>query len=451
MPSVAEKPLIVATAYPADGHAGPVLRALSHLTARGYEAWIVTGDQYKDQAVASGVERFFTLPNPFAIHGELLLEGIADVPPGVRQLDFEMQRVFIRDMPKLVEAIGGALETARAEKGPGRKIVVIQDMAITGTAPFLLGAPPPKGFEETGFPPVLSINASMNFHSSLDVPPLGLPLDPVDHSDEAMNKLYKVYAEGMQGSKDLFNRIVAELGATRQITGLLTDALLDVPDLSVQLTSPSLEYNRRDLQPNYRYLGGLPIPPRKAGEVAEWLQSFLDDSAGRRLVFVTQGTVDINHTELLIPTLQALSGRDDLFVIGVLGVKNAKLPEEVESSLGENVKVLDYFPYGEILPHADVFVANGGYGGFMQGVMSGVPMVIAGETKDKGEVAARMERAGLGINLKTATPAMEYVVAAVDKILSDPKYKKRALELKKENEDMDAIGGIEKAILDLAS
>lgn len=185
--------------------------------------------------------------------------------------------------------------------------------------------------------------------------------------------------------------------------------------------------------------------------MAEWLQSFLDDQAGRALVFVTQGTVDINHTELLIPTLQALSGREDLFVVGVLGVKGGRLPEDVEAGLGSNVKVLDYFPYSEILPYADVFVANGGYGGFMQGVMNGVPMVIAGEVKDKGEVAARMERAGLGINLKTATPAQEHVIAAVDKVLSDPIYRKRAMELKRENEDMDAIGGLEKAIMELAS
>ncbi|KAI6588281.1 hypothetical protein MCOR04_004184 [Pyricularia oryzae] len=393
MPFVAEKPLIVAIAYPADGHAGPVLRALSHLTSRGYEAWALTGDRYKDQAMASGVERFFTLPDPFAIHGELLMEGIADVPPGLKQFDFEIQRVFIRDMAKFAEAVRGTLETARAAKGPGRKIVVVQDMAATGTAPFLFGAPPPQGFEETGFPPVLSINASMNFHSSLDVPPLGMPIDAADRTDEVIRKMYEAYAEDMQGSRDLFNKIATELGATRHITGLLTDAWLDVPDLTVQLTSPSLEYPRRDLQENYRYLGGLPMPPRKGGQMAE----------------------------------------------------------DVEAGLGSNVKVLDYFPYSEILPYADVFVANGGYGGFMQGVMNGVPMVIAGEVKDKGEVAACMERAGLGINLKTATPAQEHVIAAVDKVLSDPIYRKRAMELKKENEDMDAIGGLEKAIMELAS
>ncbi|TLS30924.1 hypothetical protein PpBr36_02648 [Pyricularia pennisetigena] len=450
MSSAAEKPLIVALAYPADGHAGPVLRAMSHLAVRGYDVWLVTGDQYKEQATASGIRRFFAYPNPMLIHGAAIMDGIADVPRGMKQFDFEMQRVFVRDMAKFVEAVRDPLETARAEY-PGRKIVVIQDMAVTGTAPFLYGAPPPKGFEEDGFPPVIGFNVSMNFHSGLDVPPLGSHVNPADCSEEEMRKLYEVFVEDMRGSKDLYNKIIAELGATGQITGLLTDEWLDRPDLTVQLCSPSLEYTRRELSPNYRFVGGLPMPPRKGGEVAEWLQRFLDDRAGRKLVFVTQGTVDVDYTELLIPTLQALSGREDLFVVGALGVKDAKLPEEVEAGLGGNVKVLDYFPYTEILPHTDVFVANGGYGGFMQGVVNGVPMVIAGEAKDKGEVAARMEHAGLGVNLKTARPAKDAVVAAVDKVLSDPNYKKRALELQKENENMDAIGEIEKAVLELAS
>ncbi|KAI6369723.1 hypothetical protein MCOR25_004351 [Pyricularia grisea] len=449
MLSAVEKPLVVAVGYPADGHAGPIIRAVSYLTARGFKAWIVTGDQYKDQAMSAGVERFFTHPSPFLMH-QNIMEGIEDVAPGLHQFDFELQRVFIRDMPSYFEAVRGALEAARAEY-PGKKIVVMQDMCITGTAPFLYGAPPPKGFEEDGFPRVLTVNASMNFHSGPEVPPLFSRVDPGDISEEEMRKLYDAFSEAMQSSKDLFNKLVAELGATGQMTGLITDAFLDKPDISVQLCSPALDYHRNELPPNYRFVGGLPMPPRKGGVLPQWLQSFLDDRAGRKLVFVTQGTIDTDYTELLIPTLQVLSGREDVFVVGVLGVKDAKLPEEVEAGLGGNVKVLDYFPYTEILPHTDVFITNGGYGGFMQGVMNAAPMVIGGEAKDKGEVAVRMELAGLGVNLKTARPAKEDLVAAIDKVLSNPNYKKRALELKKENEDMDAIRGIEEALLELAT
>lgn len=86
----------------------------------------------------------------------------------------------------------------------------------------------------------------------------------------------------------------------------------------------------------------------------------------------------------------------------------------------------------------------------MHGVMNGSPMIIAGTSNDKADVANRMENAGLGINLRTATPTTEQISAAVDQILSDASYKQRALEIKKENEEMDSFGRIEKAVLEVA-
>ena len=50
-------------------------------------------------------------------------------------------------------------------------------------------------------------------------------------------------------------------------------------------------------------------------------------------------------------------------------------------------------------------VTNGGYGGVQIALSYGVPLVVAGTTEDKPEVAARVAWSGAGINLKTATPA----------------------------------------------
>lgn len=86
----------------------------------------------------------------------------------------------------------------------------------------------------------------------------------------------------------------------------------------------------------------------------------------------------------------------------------------------------------------------------MHGVMNGSPMIIAGVSNDRGDVANRMENAGLGINLRTATPTPEQISAAVDQVLADSSYKQRALEIKKENEEMDSFARIEKAVLEVA-
>ena len=43
-----------------------------------------------------------------------------------------------------------------------------------------------------------------------------------------------------------------------------------------------------------------------------------------------------------------------------------------------------------LLPRTDVLVTNGGYGGVQQALAHGVPLVVAGRTEDKVEVAARV-------------------------------------------------------------
>ena len=46
-------------------------------------------------------------------------------------------------------------------------------------------------------------------------------------------------------------------------------------------------------------------------------------------------------------------------------------------------------------------VTNGGYGAVQRALIAGVPLVVAGNTEDKPEVAARVECFGAGVNLRT--------------------------------------------------
>ena len=66
----------------------------------------------------------------------------------------------------------------------------------------------------------------------------------------------------------------------------------------------------------------------------------------------------------------------------------------------------------------------------MQRALSaGVPLVVAGNTEDKPEVAARVAWSGAGVNLRTGTPTPGVVRTAVREVLSDARYLQRAREL----------------------
>ena len=68
----------------------------------------------------------------------------------------------------------------------------------------------------------------------------------------------------------------------------------------------------------------------------------------------------------------------------------------------------------------------------MQKALShGVPLVVAGVTEDKPEVAARVAWCGAGINLRTGTPTAAAVATAVGALLDDPRYRTEARRLQR--------------------
>jgi UDP:flavonoid glycosyltransferase YjiC (YdhE family) len=83
-------------------------------------------------------------------------------------------------------------------------------------------------------------------------------------------------------------------------------------------------------------------------------------------------------------------------------------------------------------------VTNGGFGGVQNALAHGVPLVIAGASEDKMEVAARVEHAGAGINLRTKKPTPEAIRYAILNVLSDSAYKQHASQLQQDFARYDA-------------
>ena len=89
-------------------------------------------------------------------------------------------------------------------------------------------------------------------------------------------------------------------------------------------------------------------------------------------------------------------------------------------------------PRGLRPPRADVLVTNAGFGAIQLALAAGVPIVAAGKTEDKVEVAARVGWSGVGINLRTQRPRQESITAAVRQVLRDDRFRQRAHELQAE-------------------
>ncbi|KAK7953250.1 hypothetical protein PG988_013944 [Apiospora saccharicola] len=413
-PRQQQLPLLVMSACPLDGHMLPALHVARELKRKGFEIIFLTSAEYRERVEELGAE-YSEMPPLFSPGAE---ERRQQIPEAVRFIH-DIQEHFLPSIAIRTPLLRALLESVR-ERDPARDVVIVTESLSLAVVAFQHGAPPTQG--------TIGLNVVPIVVSSVDTAPFGMGFPP-DATESG-----RLRNQALHG-------------------GLLAGPFRPCHDTLFQMCSPSLEYPRSDLHPSIRYAGVLPkkgLAPDFA--YPEWWSEIRDNAAlpagaaGKKAVIpVAQGTVAVGYEELIMPTIRAFAGRDDVVVIAILGVKGASLPADFE--IPKNTRVVDYLPYDVALEHADLFVSNGGYGSMCHGVINAVPMVVAGITEDKVEVTCRAEYAGFAINLKTQTPSSEQIATAVDKMLANPKYKEKAVRLMRENRDLDCHSIIEREIM----
>ena len=443
-----EKPIIVAGAFPQHGHSNGLIQISAHLAMRGFKVYFIAGSDFENVIKNAGCEY---IKNHWDCTTPKLIEGQFSAPEGVGRIVWHLKHFFLDSTPQAFNLTKKCLERVH-ELYPERKVVLLHESHFGGLLPFYYGAPLPLGYDK--LPKVINFQTTVNIMTSVDVPPMGSglppPLNDGDRTNiKALNNALIPYQKDIN---NYANECYKRLGATKDMTGWFWNTLMDIHDITLLPYSPSLDYPRSDLSPKIKFIGGLPLrsvntrfTPLQLWDQIQSNASLPATSAEKkRVIFVTQGTMDLNYTDLLIPTIQTLASRSDIIVIATLGSRGASLPKDVE--IPTNTEVIDYFPYDVILPYTDVFVSNAGFGGLMCGIMNGVPMVLAGVEADKADICMRAEWCGLAVNLKSGKPSAQALAEGIEKVLSTSAYKKRALELKDENESLDSLGTIEKLI-----
>ncbi|KAH8735283.1 hypothetical protein BGZ61DRAFT_490927 [Ilyonectria robusta] len=441
--SSAKKPLLLFAASPADGHTIPPSRIAGEMVKRGYEVTFIGGEQFESMLKGIGVD-FVPIPSMFT---QEMIEERDAIPAGIPRLLYDMKHIFVGKTAERWQILKEVLERLRVEK-PGREIIILNETAFMGTNPLVLGAPLPKGF--TTRPKVISLHAIPYIATSIDVGPFGPGLPPdATESGRARNQLLNQMMVAGPFAEIIAeqDQILKDLGATKVLAPEVPfHHWMVMHDTTLQLCPPSLEYPRSDMPSNIKF-AGCPTPRPIAADFKypEWWE---DVTRGdRKVVTVTQGTVANDYSDLLIPTIKALAGHDDLVVVAILGHRGVSLPKDI--TIPANTRVIDYLPYDAVLPHSSVFVMNAGYGGFLHGITNGVPMVLGGESEDKPEIAMRGAWSGVAVNLRTGRPSPAAVRAGVERVLGDESFKTRVEEIRRENAAISVFDVAEREILAL--
>jgi UDP:flavonoid glycosyltransferase YjiC (YdhE family) len=233
------------------------------------------------------------------------------------------------------------------------------------------------------------------------------------------------------------------------LRGFFMDWSVQIADRVIHPSVPELEYPRRDLPRNVEFTG--PMLPAGGDDFlppAWWPDVAQARSQGRPVILVTQGTIARDTQKLLLPAISALADTDALVVATTGGADpDDVLPLDDRPS---NLRLVRFIPFTALLPHTDVMVTNGGFGGVQLALANGVPLVTAGKTEDKMEVNARVAWSGAGISLRTDTPSSVQIAAGVQTALHDPSFRSRARELAAAYARYDGVTRAAEVLLDIA-
>ncbi|TLV04133.1 glycosyltransferase [Dyadobacter luticola] len=404
---MSEKRILIAT-MPLDGHLNPLTGLAKHLQEVGYDVRWYTGPSYAEKIKKLGIPFY-----PFQQAREVNQLNLDTEFPErlamkgtIKRLRFDLNNVFFLRAPELVSDVQEIYKEFPF------------DMLICDAA-FTAGTIIKKLFNV----PMVSIGISPLGESSKVLPPTGLGMEPSRSFFGLLKQdflRYLVKNVLLKPCTDVYNRVLTSYGVA-PTTEFVFDALTHDPDLYLQSGTPGFEYVRPDLGPNIQFVGPLlpysqggKHPFREAARVSQY----------KKVILVTQGTVERDPAKLIYPTLEAF--KDDpetLVIVTTGGSRTSELRDRYPQS---HFIIEDFIDFNSVMPYADVYITNGGYGGTMLALQHKLPMVAAGVHEGKNEITARIGYFKAGVNLKTETPTADKIRKGVEKVLSDPIYKRSA-------------------------
>lgn len=403
---------ILFACVPGDGHFNPLTGIAKHLQNKGHDVQWYVSEFFSAKLQKLNIPQYtnkkaldVNISNVDAVFPERV-----KIKSQVKKLSFDLVNGFILRGPEYFEDIEEIHKAFPFD-------ILICDCAYVAI-PFV---------REKLKKPVISIGVLPLIETSKDLYPMGLGLPPSSgFVGRIKQSVLRFIADEILFAKanKLTLSLLAERGIDMEGSNVF-DMMVRKSTLLLQSGTPGFEYPRTDLGKNIRFIGAL--LPHKSSAKARWTHEKI--GMYNRVILVTQGTAEKDFTKLLIPTLEAFQKSEYLLVVTTGGSGTKELRERYPF---ENIVIEDFIDFADIMPYADIYITNGGYGGVMLSITNGLPMVVAGIHEGKNEINARVEYFNLGINLRTEYPTPKKIKESVDKILADSQYRKNVRSLSDE-------------------
>lgn len=400
-----------------DGHFNPMTGVAMRLKERGHDVRWYTGPVFAARLQSLGIPLF-----PFRRAIEHRADNLNELYPerarlkGPRAIGFDGEKIFASNVTNFFEDI-----RELDQDFPVDVVVADSSMFIHRLVSHVMGTP------------VVSFVAIPNMESDPLVPPLFFGFRPARNpAEKALQSLAGLLSDKviLRPASQSYRRQHAVYGQPVPSGGRLTDEPYRCSAATIQTGTESLDFPRRRVNPKVHYVGALlpyrgPDQPAAGGGAdGEFPRSY------PATLVITQGTVDnVDQNKLIIPALEAVKDLDALVIVATGGRGTGELKVRYPQP---NVVVRDYVDFARVFDFTDVFITNGGFGGVQLSLSMGVPLVVAGINEGKSDVNARVQHAGVGINLRSESPKPADIAKAVGKVLADPGWKIRAARMQEQ-------------------
>ena len=405
--------------FPGDGHFNPLTGIAMYLKDAGCDVRWYTSKKY-EQKIRNLDIPFYGLKKAmdFAIAPDIdmVFPERKKYKGQVAKLKHDMINVFILRSPEYYEDILEIYEDFQFE-------IMVADITFGGI-PFVK--------EKMGIP-VIGVDIIPLTETSRDLPPAGLGMTPTEgFLGKRKQDILRFIADKILFAKPtrVMSKILAQYGITTNGSNIF-DILIKKSTIVVQSGTPGFEYKRSDLSKHIHFVGPL-LPYHAKKDRKAWFNEKLNQYS--RVVLVTQGTVETDIEKLLVPTLEAFKNTDILVVATTGGAHTERLRNNYPHA---NIIIEDFIPFEDVMPYADVYVTNGGYGGVLLSIQNNLPMVVAGVHEGKNEINARVGYFNLGVNLQTEYPTVKQLQKAVEEVINNPVYLNNVSQLNQEFNEYD--------------
>jgi MGT family glycosyltransferase len=404
LPSIKPGTKVLFANFPADGHFNPLTGLAVHLREKGCDVRWYTSERYRGKVERLGFQ-FYTLKKAsdfFTGPAGINSPERARCKTAIGKLKFDLIHAFVLRGAEYYEDIHNIYQEFVFD-------IVVADICFTGI-PFIT---------EKMNVPVVSIGVLPLGNTSRDLAPNGLGMTP---SKSFFGRLKQAFLRRL-AKNVLFakpNKIMhAELARYGIDAGkeFLFDILYSKATVVLQSGSPGFEYKRSDLNSKIQFIGALLPYSKPSTKERYWYDDRLLQY--KKIILVTQGTVETDVNKLLAPTLDVFKDTDVLVIATTGGSGTDALRKRFPQ---HNLIIEDFIPFSAVMPYANAYVTNGGYGGVMLGIQHHLPFVVAGIHEGKNEINARIGYFGLGINLRTETPRPMQLYNAVNEVINNPHY-----------------------------